>query len=105
MSVQMVENWARILGAVQQVENFSELDDFDQVTILVEQVESVENSPNLVSTYLQEEDEPLLPVLMPVQVISEYSITVGVVVECRVRRAGPDRVFVRRDTVVVHRPG
>lgn len=104
MSVSMIENWADILGLVQAVGQDSELQDFDSVELLVEQVIPVEGYPNLVETYLEEEAEPRLVVLMPVEMVTTYEITPGVVVECRVRRAGMSRMFVHSDYVVVRKP-
>ena len=104
MSVSMIENWSDILGMVQAVAVYDDLDGFDSVEVLVEQVMPVEGYPNLVATYLDEAEQPVLYVLMPVQVVLEYAITSGVVLECRVRRAGADRLFVHTDTITVHRP-
>jgi hypothetical protein len=103
--VQIIENWADILGVVQVVETFSELDGFDKVIMLVERVDAVEGYPNLLATYLEEVGEPRLFVLMPVDVVVEYAIDAGALLECRVRRAGPDRVFVNREYVKVIDPG
>jgi hypothetical protein len=104
MSVSMIENWAIIQGLVQAISESRELDGFDLVDVLVENVETVEGYPNLVKSYLDEANEPRLPVLMPVETVVDYHIEVGVIVECRVRRAGLDRVFVHREYVSVHRP-
>jgi len=104
MAVSMIENWSNILGLVQSVGEYEELHGFDCVVMLVEQVEPVEGFPDLVATYLAEEDEPRLSVLMPAEVVTEFEITEGVLVECRVRRAGPDRVFLHRDYLIVRRP-
>jgi hypothetical protein len=104
MAVSMIENWTNILGLVQAVGEYQELHGFDSVEMLVEHVEPVEGFPDLVATYLAEADEPRLSVLMPVEIVSENEITEGVLVECRVRRAGLDRMFVHRDYVMVRRP-
>jgi hypothetical protein len=104
MSVSMIENWAFIQGLVQAVSESQDLAGFDLVDVLVENVEPVEGYPDLIRTYLDEEDEPRLPVLMPAELVVEYAIETGVLLECRVRRAGLDRVFVHREYVTVHRP-
>jgi hypothetical protein len=104
MSVAMIENWSNILGLVQTVGAYQELSGFDRVELLVEHVEPVEGYPDLVATYLAEADEQRLAVLMPVEIVTQYEITEGMLVECRVRRAGLDRMFVHRDYVLVRRP-
>ena len=104
MSVSMIENWAIIQGMVEAIKESHELSGFDRVEVMVENVEPVEGYPNLIQTYLDQEKEPLLPVLMPVELVAECEIETGVLVECRVRRAGLDRVFVHSEYVTVHRP-
>jgi hypothetical protein len=104
MSVAMIENWSNILGLDQTVGAYQELSGFDRVELLVEHVEPVEGYPDLVATYLAEADEQRLAVLMPVEIVTQYEITEGMLVECRVRRAGLDRMFVHRDYVLVRRP-
>jgi hypothetical protein len=104
MSVQMIENWADVLGEVLEVMPISDLADFDQVVLLVQRIEPVEDYPNLVETYLQEAGEPRLVVLVPVEVVLTYQITQGVLLACRVRRAGPDRVIIHRQHVQVLPP-
>lgn len=103
MSVSMIENWSDILGLVQAVGQDEELQGFDYVEVLVEQVIPVEGYPDLVANLLEEEPEPRLVVLMPVEIVTTYAIAPGVLVECRVRRAGPSRTFVHSDYVVVRK--
>lgn len=104
MTIQIIENWSDILGVVEAVESSDDLKDFDLLVVWVERVEPVEGYPNLVATYLEEEPEPRLKVLAPVEIVTQYEITEGVVLECRVRRAGPERMFVHRDKIQIHRP-
>lgn len=104
MNVSMIENWANILGQVLSIDACQDMSGFDQVELLVESVEAVEGYPNLVEIYLEEAEESHLWVLMPAEVVQEHHISQGVVIACRVRRAGPDRIFAHRDHIVVYRP-
>jgi hypothetical protein len=104
MTIQMIENWSDILGVVEAVESSEDLEDFDLLVVWVERVEQVEGYPNLVATFLEQEPEPRLKVLAPVEIVTQFEITAGVVLECRVRRAGPERMFVQREKIIVHRP-
>jgi hypothetical protein len=104
MTVGMIENWARILGHVLDVADAEDLDDFDNVEVFVEQVEAVEGYPNLIDIYLEEAEEPHICVLVPKELVVEYRIEAGVVLECRVRRAGVERIFAHREDIIVHRP-
>ncbi len=104
MSVSMIENWATVIGLVQAVVEDSELDGFEDVELLVERVEPVEGYPDLVSVYLEEAEEPCLSVLIPAEIVTEYEIMDGVLLECRVRRAGTERIFIHHDYLVVTRP-
>lgn len=101
MSVQMIENWADVLGEVLEMLPAGDLDDFEQVLLLVQRVDSVEDFPNLVATYLEETGDQHLAVLVPIDLVVSYHITQGVLLACRVRRAGPDRVIVHRQHVQV----
>ena len=59
---------------------------FDIVEIKVDEIHEVEEYPNLVAAYLEDEIEPLLPVLMPIEIIDQFQIALGTILECRVRR-------------------
>ena len=100
---QIIENWSDIIGQVQEIGSYPDLIDFDFVDILVERVDPVEGYPDLVAIYLSEAPEPRLSVLMPAQLITAYHIETGVLIECRVRRAGPDRILVHRKHIIVRR--
>ncbi len=104
MSVSMIENWSNILGLVQAIQESHDLEGFDEVEVQVEQVDPVEGYPDLVATYLAEADAPCLWILMPVEVVTRYEISAGMFVECRVRRAGQNRIFVHSDYLVVRPP-
>ncbi len=105
MTVGMIENWAKVLGQVLDVADDDELENFDNVEVFVEQVEPVEGYPNLIDIYLEEAEEPHICVLVPKELVQEYEIEEGVVIECRVRRAGLERIFAHREYIIVHRPG
>lgn len=104
MKVEMIENWAKVFGHVLDVADDEELENFDNVEVFVEQVEPVEGYPNLIEVYLEEADQPHICVLVPKEVVQEYEIVEGVVIECRVRRAGLERIFAHREYIMVHRP-
>jgi hypothetical protein len=99
--IPIIENWSDILGQVLEVDSYPDITDFDSVEILVEHVEPVEDYPDLLTTYLTEAPEPRLSVLMPNELVSECQIEAGTIIECRVRRAGIDRVFVHREHITV----
>jgi hypothetical protein len=101
MTVSMIENWSTIFGLVQAVSNDNDLRGFEDVELFVERVEPVEDYPELVSVYLEENAAKTLCVLMPAEIVAEYEISDGVWLECRVRRAGLERIFVHQDYVVV----
>lgn len=106
MAVSMIENWSTVAGLVQAVIADADLQGFDDVELLVERVEPVEGYPDLVSIYLEEASEPCLSILIPAEIVAAYEITGGVLLECRVRRAGPERVFVHQDYLAItSRPG
>lgn len=104
MKVEMIENWAKVFGHVLDVADDEELENFDNVEVFVEQVEAVEGYPNLIEVYLEEADQPHICVLVPKEVVQEYEIVEGVVIECRVRRAGLERIFAHREYIMVYRP-
>ena len=102
MTTSIVENWAVVLGQVLTIGPSDEPQGFDIVEIKVDEIHEVEGYPNLVAPYLEEEVEPLLPVLMPIEIIDQFQIALGTIIECRVRRSGVDRIFVHRKYIAVH---
>lgn len=102
MTTSIVENWAVVLGQVRTIGPSDEPQGFDIVEIKVDEIHEVEGYPNLVAAYLEDEIEPLLPVLMPIEIIDQFQIVLGTILECRVRRSGVDRIFVHRKYIAVH---
>ena len=39
---------------------------------------------------------------MPIEIIDQFQIALGTIIECRVRRSGVDRIFVHRKYIAVH---
>lgn len=102
MTPSIIENWAVVLGQVLTIGPSEEPPGFDIVELKVIELHEVEGYPNLVASYLEEEAEPLLPVLIPEEIITQFQIDAGTLIECRVRRSGIDRIFVHRKYITIH---
>jgi hypothetical protein len=100
MAVQIIENWSRITGIVQSLQPSTELDEFMVVDVEVQSVEPVEGFPNL----LKEAFGKILAIHVPETLVVEAGIKVFDHIECRVRMAGFNRVFVHREYVQVTHP-
>lgn len=97
MSVQMIENWSEIEGAVRSILPESELDGFSGVEIEVERARAVEGFPHL----LQDAEGSTLEVQFPQDLIAELAIAPGRRICARVRKAGLTRVFAHREHIDV----
>jgi hypothetical protein len=89
-----IENWARVRGRIESVEN-ADVEDHLAVHIVVEGVEAVEGYPNR----LHREPGDDLTVLVRRRSAGEAAP--GQVLDARVRRAGPDRVYAHPEDVAV----
>jgi hypothetical protein len=101
MAMQMIENWSIIFGVVIRVIPSEERVGYDRVEIRVEKTEPVQGYPDLVKPYLEEEEPPFLPVLMPEEIVINYQIIEGVILKCQVRRAGLNLIFVHREHITI----
>ncbi len=97
MAVSIIENWSEISGTVVSVTPSLELGGFESVEIAVEDVKDVPGFPNLLTDAAGKN----LMVLMPADLVSRLAIHAGQRITCRVRRGGPDKVFVNIEHVDV----
>lgn len=100
MSVQIIENWSRIAGIVRTLQPSTEVKGFTIADVEVEQVTPVEGFPNL----LEGAEGQTLPIHIPDELVDQLRIEALDRIECRVRRAGPDRYFVHRQEISIVSP-
>jgi hypothetical protein len=91
--VQIIENWSDISGKVRFYTLSSEVEGFAAVTINVENVRDVPGYANLLSTVAGTE----ITILVPQTLATQQKIASGTQIDCRVRRGGPNRIFIHPD--------
>ena len=96
-SVQIVENWSDITGVVRFYQPSPDVAGFMAMELSVEKVTPVAGFPNL----LEHTQGKSLVVLMPEELVKSFNVHLGDTLTCRVRRAGPDRVFVHSEYISV----
>ena len=89
--VQIIENWSDLMGVVQAISPTAN-NKFIAITIRVTSSVPVEGYAHLLDKVVGKEIE----VLMPANLIEEYKLTIGMIVQCRVRRADIRRNFIHK---------
>ncbi len=89
VQVQIVENWSDIEGVICGSHPSRDLRDHTVVEIRVDKVKPVEDYPNL----LGESEGKTIEVLVRQETLSGIDVTEDRKVVCRVRRAGPKKIF------------
>lgn len=95
MSVHIVENWSRIAGEILNIHPSPDLSDFKEVELHVQQVEPVDDYPNLLS----DSEDANLVIHFPADLVDRQGLAPGSRISCRVRKAGLARCFVHREHV------
>ncbi|GKS59666.1 hypothetical protein YTPLAS18_31930 [Nitrospira sp.] len=93
MAVSIVENWTDLEGEVLAVEPVPDMPSYRLVEIGVSRAQTVAGFANLLS----EAVGTSVRVHVPVHLVEMTTVTTGVRVACRVRRAGPHKIFAHPD--------
>ena len=93
MYVPIIENWSEIWGEVQGLSPSADLGGFSEVDVLVQQVQPVDDYPNL----LEGAAGSTLKVLFPEDLAAALDLCQGCGIHCRVRKAPLARTFVHRE--------
>ncbi len=93
MSVQIIENWTDIIGVLKDSHRNETLSGFLTLEIEVRQAHPVEGFANLLA------DAPgkTIHVNARTELAAKFQLTPGAIVRCRVRRGGPNSLFVHPD--------
>ena len=95
--MQIIENWSDVQATVIDLKESSSLAEFGQAALTVHLAENVPGFANLmVDTVGQRID-----VFIPLDLIRQAKVQVNNQIRCRVRKAGPDRYFVHRESLQV----
>jgi hypothetical protein len=100
MQVQIVENWADLEGDVRSVTRGSDVNGFDVVELDVRATRDVGVFPNFFAQSVGE----VVRVYVPHDIVVGLPLNPGARVNCRVRKAGPTRVFIDPRQVSVRAP-
>lgn len=95
--MQIIENWADVQAAVVSLNESSSLAEYGQVTLAIHLAENVSGFANLMADTVGQR----IDVFMPLDVIRQSKVQVNSEIRCRVRKAGPDRYFVHRESVQI----
>ena len=95
--MQIIENWSDINGIVRLSQPSPNVSGFVEVELLVEKVNPMEGSANL----LGDMEGKSLVVHVPEDLFKSLDINPGDRVVCRVRRANLDQTFVHRNHISV----
>ena len=96
--VQIVENWADIVGGVRDVAPAPDLPGFVRASVDLERAADVEGFRNL----LADSSGTVVSVFVPSAVAEERGLRAGKRLVARARKAGPGRTFVHPEHVEVH---
>jgi hypothetical protein len=95
--MQIIENWTDLRGLVVGVAPAEDLPGFTAVRLEVTAAEDVDTAANL----LVDRVGDTVDVAVPDDVVASLEIVPGATLACRVRRAGPHRVFAHHQRVAV----
>jgi hypothetical protein len=91
--MQIIENWTGIVGIVESIHSESGSAKLIAVKLKVTRASSVEGFQNL----LADAEGRIITVQVPQQIFKKFHLQPGMVVSCRVRRAGANRFFLHPD--------
>jgi hypothetical protein len=100
MATRAIENWTKVFGIVETIHTATDLEDFVEVQIEVEQVETVNGYANLFENAVGSE----ICVHVAAQQATALNIQPGDVIACQVRRVSATRAFAHRQYIEVYHP-
>lgn len=97
MAVQILENWTDIDGRVHAIISSADVPGHVVVNIQVNQTKAVEGFADLLAATAG----TIIAVYIKQEVVQQAGVVIGARIRCRIRRAGPQKIFAHPSNIRV----